>query len=212
MRCLMIMISRMILVGKNLLNDKEPVIIELKDSIRGERLNFSHPTFKSYLSQLLYYMVITDVEKGILSISYNVRELNWIKRDGQGDHFIRPFDAKPVGIESWSIALPLNDIARELIRDQIIQRRERFVKALQNNAVETLPRLTGEAQIIKCKNCSYHKICFDQDMETLDAMTWGAYQYHKDPLGLVRLATYQIQEHTNACQSRNPPAGQLNVM
>ena len=136
----MIMISRMILVGKNLLNDKEPVIIELKDSI--------------------------------------------------GDHFIRPFDAKPVGIESWSIALPLNDIARELIRDQIIQRRERFVKALQNNAVETLPRLTVEAQIIKCKNCSYRKICFDEDMETLDAIRWDVEQQRTDPLkmsGIVKL-------------------------
>jgi hypothetical protein len=77
----------------------DPVIIELKDTSSGERLDFKNSTFKSYLNQLLYYLVLTDVEKGILYIHHNIKELNWIKRDDQGDHFHRPFTAKPVGIE-----------------------------------------------------------------------------------------------------------------
>ena len=56
------------------------------------------------------------------------------------------FDAKPVGIESWSVILPLNDISRDLICDQTIQSKECFLKALTNNAVEVLPRLQGEAK------------------------------------------------------------------
>jgi len=71
-------------------------------------------------------MALTDVEKDILSINYNIKELNWIKRDDQGDHYVRPFDAKPVGIESWSVVLPYKDIARDLIVDQMAERRNRF--------------------------------------------------------------------------------------
>jgi hypothetical protein len=35
----------------------EPVIIELKDTSSGERMDFKNSTFKSYLNQLLYYLV-----------------------------------------------------------------------------------------------------------------------------------------------------------
>ena len=177
---------------KNILNDKEPVIIELKDSVSGERLDFNNITFRSYLSQLLYYMALTDVEKGILSINYNVKELNWIKRDDQGDHYVRPFDAKPVGIESWSVVLPYKDLARDLIKDQIAERRDRFLKALQNNEVKSLPRLTGELKRLKCKGCCYRDKCFNEDLETLDAKNWSYKQQQDEPLnmsGIVNLVS-----------------------
>jgi hypothetical protein len=170
------------IVQNNKDNNKEPVIIELKDNTSGERLDFEHPTFRSYLKQLLYYMVITEVEKGILSIRYNIKELNWVKRDDDGDHFVRPFDAKPVGIESWFITLPLNDIARELIRDQIVERKERFQKALRNNTVEILPRLKGRDKALKCRRCPFNSKCFNEDAETLDAMSWDYRQQQDDPL------------------------------
>jgi hypothetical protein len=75
----------------------EQVIIELKDTSSGERMDFKNSTFKSYLNQLLYYLVLTEVGKGILCIRHNIKELNWIKRDDKGDYYIRPSDAKPVG-------------------------------------------------------------------------------------------------------------------
>jgi hypothetical protein len=119
------------------------------------------------------------VEKGILSIRYNIKELRWIKRDDKG-----------VGIESWSITLPLDDIARDLIRDQIIQRKDRFLKALTNNAVECLPRLQGEAKTIECKRCPFKAKCFDEDLETLDASNWDLEQERDNSLkmsGIVNL-------------------------
>src|SRR4051794_40960867 len=50
-------------------------IVELKDTLSNKRLGIYDYQFKSYLRQLLYYLVITGIEKGIISIRYNNREL-----------------------------------------------------------------------------------------------------------------------------------------
>ena len=44
------------------------LIVELKDTVNGKRLDITDQIFRSYLRQLLYYIVITGLEKGILSI------------------------------------------------------------------------------------------------------------------------------------------------
>ena len=59
-------------------------IVELKDTLRNKRLGIYYYQFKSYVRQLLYYLVITGIEKGIISIRYNNRELKWIKTDSDG--------------------------------------------------------------------------------------------------------------------------------
>jgi hypothetical protein len=38
------------------------IIIELKDTASFERLDFNSHTFRAYLRQLLYYLVMTNVE------------------------------------------------------------------------------------------------------------------------------------------------------
>ncbi|HET9806530.1 MAG TPA: hypothetical protein VFP49_06460, partial [Nitrososphaeraceae archaeon] len=43
------------------------IIVELKDTMSKNRLNVTDDKFKSYLRQLLYYLVITGIEKGIIS-------------------------------------------------------------------------------------------------------------------------------------------------
>jgi hypothetical protein len=54
-------------------------IVELKDTLNSSRLNLSDEKFRSYLRQLLYYLVITGVERGVISIRYNTKEMRWIK-------------------------------------------------------------------------------------------------------------------------------------
>jgi hypothetical protein len=128
---------------------KQPVIIELKYTVTGDRLGFESSQFKNYLSQLLFYMSSRTWREAFCryaTTSKNWTELNWIKRDDRGDHYLRPYGAKNIGIESWPVTLQLDDIARDLIRDQIIQRKDRFLKSLTNNAVEVLPRLQGKAR------------------------------------------------------------------
>jgi hypothetical protein len=65
----------------------QSVIVELKDTVNGRRLDFYDSTFRSYLRQLLYYMVMAGMERGIISIRYNIKELRWVKSDPEGDYF-----------------------------------------------------------------------------------------------------------------------------
>lgn len=146
------------------------VVVELKDTINGKRLDLSDTTFKSYLRQLLYYLTITGIEKGIISIRYNVKELRWMRRDAQGnDYFVRPTNAKDVGIESWEVLLPKDDIARELLKNEMVRRKNLFVKALEENAPSILPRLPEHMRNYKCKWCEFYNRCMNEDGETKEA-------------------------------------------
>ena len=96
------------------------LVVELKDNATiGKRLEPNDYTFKGYLHQLLYYLVLTDIENGILCIKYSIPELIWYQRNGEGDHYVKPFNAKAPGIESWAVFLSLDDPLREEIRNKI---------------------------------------------------------------------------------------------
>lgn len=145
----------------------DDLVVELKDTVNGKRLDFSDTTFRSYLRQLLYYLTITGIEKGIISIRYNIRELRRLRRDADGnDYFIRPANAKDVGIESWQVMLPKSDIARELLKNEMIRRKNLFVKALEENDVSILPRLPDYMRNYKCKWCAFYNKCMNEDGET----------------------------------------------
>jgi hypothetical protein len=145
------------------------VIVELKDTVNGRRLDFYDNTFRSYLRQLLYYLVMTNIEKGIISIRYNIKELRWVKSDSEGDYFFRPFNAKDVGIESWEVLLPSSDIARQILKNEMVRRKNLFLKALEENDVSILPRLIDDAKRSKCPYCPFYDKCINQDSETNEA-------------------------------------------
>ena len=145
------------------------VIIELKDTTSGKRLDINDYTFRSYLRQLLYYLIMTGIEKGILSIRYNIRELRLLKKDESGEYFFRPNNSKNPGIESWSINLPKDDIMREILRNEMVLRKTILVSALENHDVANLPRLTEPLKSAKCPNCPFYSRCYE-DMENEKAL------------------------------------------
>jgi CRISPR/Cas system-associated exonuclease Cas4 (RecB family) len=158
-----------IVAHPDIMSNKEDVIVELKDTVNGRRLNFYDSTFRAYLRQLLYYLVMTQIEKGIISIRYNIKELRWIRSDSEGDYFFRPFNAKDVGIESWEVFLPSHDIAREILKNEMVRRKNLFLKALQESDVSILPRLIDDAKRSKCPYCPYYDKCINHDFETSEA-------------------------------------------
>jgi hypothetical protein len=158
-----------ILAHPDIMSDEKDVIVELKDTINGRRLDFYDSTFRSYLRQLLYYMVMTGIEKGIISIRYNIKELRWVKSDSDGDYFFRPFNAKDVGIESWEVLLPSHDIARQILKNEMVRRKNLFLKALEKKDVSILPRLIDDAKRSKCPYCPFYDKCINQDSETNEA-------------------------------------------
>ena len=149
--------------------DGNKVIIELKDTISGKRLDINDYTFRSYLRQLLYYLIMTGIEKGVLSIRYNIRELRLLKKDESGEYFFRPNNSKNPGIESWSINLPKDDIMREILRNEMVLRKTILVSALENHDVANLPRLTEPLKSAKCPNCPFYSRCYE-DMENEKAL------------------------------------------
>ena len=158
-----------IVAHPDIMSLEECVIIELKDTVSGRRLDFYDNTFRAYLRQLLYYMVMTNIEKGIISIRYNVRELRWIRSDSKGDYFFRPFNAKDVGIESWEAFLASDDIVRQLLKNEMVRRKNLFLKALNENNVSILPRLIDDAKRSKCPRCPFYDKCVNQDPESDEA-------------------------------------------
>lgn len=158
-----------IVAHPDIMSIEECVIIELKDTVSGRRLDFYDNTFRAYLRQLLYYMVMTNIEKGIISIRYNVRELRWIRSDSEGDYFFRPFNAKDVGIESWEAFLASDDIVRQLLKNEMVRRKNLFLKALNENNVSILPRLIDDAKRSKCPRCPFYDKCINQDPESDEA-------------------------------------------
>jgi CRISPR/Cas system-associated exonuclease Cas4 (RecB family) len=144
--------------------DGKKIIIELKDTVSGKRLDINDYTFRSYLRQLLYYLVMTGIEKGIISIRYNIRELRLIRKDETGEYFFRPNNAKLPGVESWSVNLPRDDITREILRNEMVLRKKILVNALENHDVAILPRLIEPLKSSKCPNCPFYRRCYD-DME-----------------------------------------------
>jgi CRISPR/Cas system-associated exonuclease Cas4 (RecB family) len=149
------------------------IVIELKDTASFERFDFNSYIFRSYLRQLLYYLVMANVENGVLCIRYNVKELRWVKRDADGDHYLRPKGAKDVGIESWEVYLAQDDVVRGLLKNEAVRRKNLFLRALEDDDVSILPRLTGENKRIKCFHCPYQEKCFNQDAETAEAQELG---------------------------------------
>lgn len=144
--------------------DGKKIIIELKDTVAGKRLDINDYTFRSYLRQLLYYLIMTGIEKGIISIRYNIRELRLIRKDETGEYFFRPNNAKLPGVESWSVNLPRDDITREILRNEMVLRKKILVNALDNHDVAILPRLIEPLKSSKCPNCPFYRRCYD-DME-----------------------------------------------
>jgi hypothetical protein len=138
------------------------VIIELKDTVAGKRLDINDYAFRSYLRQLLYYLIMTGIEKGVISIRYNIKELRLIKRDDTGEYYFRPNDARLPGIESWSVNLPKDDITREILRNEMVLRKNILVSALENHDVTILPRVTEPLKSSKCPNCPFYSRCYNE--------------------------------------------------
>jgi hypothetical protein len=164
-------------------DDNDGFIVELKDSVGWKRLKPSLTediVFSQYVRQVLYYMVMTSIEKGLLVVKYNESELEFIQRSDAGDLYLKRFDGKKPEIEVFEIKMSNDDhMMRDVIKQEMLDKKDLLLKALETNQVKILPRLQGKAKILSCKRCPFYSQCYDTDTETIDAITLGA---QKDPL------------------------------
>lgn len=162
-------------------NDESDLIVELKDSNSFTRFTPSHLTFKGYMRQLIYYMVMSGIEKGLLVIKYNLSEMEYLQRQDAGDIYCRLRNGAKPSIETWNVSLPLDSEIRVLLKEQILERKDRLLEALKNDNVKSLPRLTGDLKRLKCGGCVFYGRCYE-DPQSLDAITWDIQQQESDVL------------------------------
>lgn len=150
----------------------EEIIFELKDTTSSERMDIKDDQFKSYLRQLIYYMVMTDREKGIICITYNTGEYIYQRRTMEGELYLKPYGSKRE-IQSWDVYLSSSDPIRDEIKEEIKERENLFKTALKDNDVTILPRLPEKFYKSKCNWCPYQKKCYKEDEETAKAYKYG---------------------------------------
>jgi hypothetical protein len=71
-----------------------------------------------------------------------------------------------VGIESWEVFLPSHDVAREILKKEMVRRKNLFLESLEESDVSILPRLIDDA---KRSKCPYYEKCINHDEETYEA-------------------------------------------
>ncbi len=140
------------------------LIVEFKDTKSFERLTPENPKFKGYLRQLLYYLIISGFDAGVLCIRYaSNRKLQWIKRDEKGDYFFSPLVNNETGenklpeLETWTVILEKDSDIRELLKDEIRMRVSILRAALNSKNPMELPKVAEEWKCIRCpflKNCN----------------------------------------------------------
>jgi len=144
------------------------IIVEFKDTKSMVRLTPENLRFRSYLRQLLYYLVISNYDTGILCIRYaNNRNLIWLKSDSAGDYYFSPkastagHDSRLPDIETWTVIMQKDSPIREMLKDEIRMRVKLLRFALRSGSVAELPKVSEEWKCIRCpflKDCNPNSV------------------------------------------------------
>jgi hypothetical protein len=65
--------------------------------------------------------------------------------------------------------LPKDDTTREILRNEMVLRKNMLVNALENHDVTILPRLTEPLKSSKCPKCPFYDRCYN-DIENEKAL------------------------------------------
>jgi hypothetical protein len=138
-------------------------IVEFKDTMSFEKLKPDSKRFKSYLRQILYYLVISGYDTRILHIrSANYKRMVWIKRDSRGDYYVSPRTKNQDGerglteIKSWTVILEKGSPIRDFLKEEIRSKISLLKSAFDANNDALLPKV---AEKWKCIKCSFRHIC-----------------------------------------------------
>jgi hypothetical protein len=111
--------------------------------------------------------------------------LRWTGNNDGEDRYVRPKDAKYPGIESWSVFLPKDDLFRDLLKNEMIRRKNLLIKAIESHNASILPRLIEPAKSNRCPPCPFYDMCYNIDGETPESIEMGAEQDLIDIPGVI---------------------------
>lgn len=148
-------------------NPDDFLVVELKSTSSLKRYVPTDSEFKNYLLQIVSYMIMSDIEHGLLAIRYENRPMVWVSKDEDGnDHFIREADAPQSGLECWNVYLSMGAPERLRLHNELLERKNTLRRALDLEDVSILARLKGRDRLIKCNECPYQQQCWEVDFET----------------------------------------------
>ena len=111
-------------------------------------------SFPGYMSQLLTYMVIMEVEKGVIVVRHNNHK--FIMK-------LKKIDAVQSPFVEWKISLPLDDPIRAKIKENLMIKKHFFVEAIKSNNIAMIPKCndyyTEGPDNTKCKRCCFKEEC-----------------------------------------------------
>lgn len=150
-------------------------VVEMKSTNTIAHFDINHTTFKEYLRQALYYLVLSGLEKAYIIIKYEQQEQRFYKIDKHGyKHYIRERSHRPARLETWEIVLSKDSIERQKIEAEMMESKVLFLESLQSDNVAKLPRLTGPARYIKCRSCPYYDKCFNKSEQDQSAIEYAS--------------------------------------
>lgn len=122
------------------------LIVELKNTDKGSVIDPTSDDFMLYLRQLVYYMVLNEVERGAVLISHNSKILL-----DKGDDLI-----------AYEVIIKMNDPLRETLKKNL-ERFEFFYEKIviekKHEYIEQIPRLATYPISWKCSYCDVKEEC-----------------------------------------------------
>lgn len=114
-------------------------------------------SFPGYMAQLITYMVILEVEKGVIVVRHNNHK--FIMRLNA--------DASQSPFAEWNIILPLDDPIRAKIKENLMIKKHFFVEAIKTKNIGMISKCkdyyTEGPDNVKCKRCCFKEECHKID-------------------------------------------------
>lgn len=121
-----------------------------KKNSRAKKYN----SFPGYLSQLITYMVIMEVEHGVVVVRHNNHK--FIMK-------LKKIDASQSPFKEWKIYLPKDDPIRAKIKENLVIKKHFFVEAIKTKNLSMIPKCkefhTEGPDNNKCKRCCFKEEC-----------------------------------------------------
>jgi CRISPR/Cas system-associated exonuclease Cas4 (RecB family) len=160
-------------------NDKSDMIaVEIKDTNSLSRHHddmLANDTMRAYVTQLLYYLVVSGLEHGTLCIKYNSNEMKWSRKDADNSNWYKKgSNSRPPEIVAFDVVLSSDDPLRRKLQNEVNERKRLLLDSIHFNDVSMLSRLNGTTRFIKCRYCPYYSKCFNEDGQKESAIIFGS--------------------------------------
>lgn len=148
---------------------KDEVVFELKSTNTIDKLNLKSDNIKSYVRQVVYYMLLTGIETGRILIKYNLPfHMKYIRNQKREDgnpnyQYNIEYHHKNNRVPYYflKVTIPKDDPLRHSVRDILVNKIKPLYKhVLKNRDLTVIPTLPDKkVNGWKCRYCKHNELC-----------------------------------------------------